>query len=134
MANANGFILWQAIQDGHLRDVQLAALLHDAAEAFCGDVVKPLKIMLADYAVLERRISDAIYQRFNLQITPEIATIVEEIDNAMLIAERKALFSEDGVIWSGEKDVRKLNVPFMCLNPSDAGVEYFKRLFATWSG
>lgn len=31
--------------DGHSADVQMAGLLHDAAEAYCGDMVRPMKLV-----------------------------------------------------------------------------------------
>lgn len=39
-----------ARREGQNLDTQAAALMHDAAEAFCGDVVKPLKIMLPRFS------------------------------------------------------------------------------------
>jgi len=43
------------------------ALLHDATEAYCGDVVSPLKLLLPDYHAIERRIwTNAIAPRFSL--------------------------------------------------------------------
>lgn len=45
-------------------DLKPAALLHDAAEAFIGDVVRPLKALLPEYAIVERRVEDAIAARF----------------------------------------------------------------------
>lgn len=40
--------------------VQIACLLHDAAEAYVGDVVKPLKVMLPEFWPIERRVDDAV--------------------------------------------------------------------------
>lgn len=43
----------------------LAALLHDASEAYLGDVSTPLKAMLPEYREIEALVQDAIYERFN---------------------------------------------------------------------
>lgn len=95
----------------------LALLLHDAAEAFAGDIVKPLKIMLPDYFKIERRIEQVIAAKYGVDFEqPE----VKEIDQAMLIAERREMFSADEVKWAGEEVVRRLNVTFFLLGPSDA--------------
>jgi len=42
----------------------LSGLLHDAAEAYCGDIVRPLKRELPSYCEIERRIQWAIADRF----------------------------------------------------------------------
>ena len=99
---------WQAKQDGLSEDIQRACLMHDAAEAFIGDVVKPLKIMLPEYAKIEARIEAVIAGKYGLDFTHKA---VKQIDRELLIAERRALFTRDGVKWSGEGDVRSLKVP-----------------------
>lgn len=106
-----------AAHDGLALEFQRSALLHDGAEAFAGDVVKPLKRMLPEYSIVEKRIQAVIAEKFGIAFDlPQ----VREIDNAMLIAERRAMFSADKVEWAGEKQVRQLNVRFQKWLPHDA--------------
>ena len=51
------------------RQVRLAALLHDATEAYCGDMVRPLKRNMTEYKAAEERIAVAIARRFGLPVT-----------------------------------------------------------------
>ncbi len=114
----------QAKVDGQSITVQVACLLHDAAEAFIGDVVKPLKVLLTDYGPIEDRIEEVIAAKFG--IDPSTRDAVKEIDWAMLIAERKSLFSIDGVLWTGEKDVRVLRPLFATWPPIVAEARFMK--------
>lgn len=106
----------QAADDGAPLDTQIAALMHDAAEAFIGDVVKPLKIMLSDYAAIEDRMEAAIAEKFLIDFERERYQ-VRAIDREMLINERRALFSADKVEWAGEKQVRLLPGKPDCWGP-----------------
>lgn len=47
-------------------ELQLVALLHDATEAYLGDVPRPLKRALPDYKLLERRAWAAVVERWDL--------------------------------------------------------------------
>lgn len=44
----------------------LAGLLHDASEAYCGDVSKPLKELLPAYKEIEQGVAKAIFHHFGL--------------------------------------------------------------------
>ncbi len=105
-----------ARRDGDSIEVQIACLMHDAAEAFLGDVVKPLKIKLSDYDLFEKRMEEAICKRFNFEIEPYKA-IVKEIDQAILIAEKRHLHPSDRTEWNGEKEIRKVKVVFHNYQP-----------------
>jgi len=115
----------QAAADGLPLDTQAALLLHDAPEAFAGDVVKPLKIMLPEYAVIEKRIESAIAERFRIDFEREDVSVTK-IDREMLIAERRAMFSPDTVVWTGEESVRRLSVEFRRWSPPEAEAAYVR--------
>ena len=44
-------------------ELRAAALLHDAAEAYLGDMVKPLKALIPDYGSIESAVSELIALR-----------------------------------------------------------------------
>jgi len=48
--------------------IELAALLHDAAEAYIGDMIKPLKVHLPFYCEVEDRIMKVIFEHFGLKV------------------------------------------------------------------
>ena len=105
-----------ALTDGRGPSVALACLMHDAAEAFVGDIVKPLKVMLRGYDEVEKAVERAIARKWGIDF--DIAAgVVKEIDRSMLIAERRALFSSDKVKWTGEDTVRKVHVNIGCWDP-----------------
>lgn len=112
-----------AKSDGQRLDTQVAVLMHDAAEAFIGDCVKPLKIMLSEYAAIERRIEAAIAEKFCIDFDRE-SYVIHEIDHAVLIAERKKLFSRDEVKWTGEDDVRRVDLAIKLWIPETAESQF----------
>lgn len=65
----------------------LHALMHDAAEAFIGDVAKPLKVLLPGYREIEKRIEAAVLRRCGLD--PEMPPEVKQADLQMLRSEQR---------------------------------------------
>lgn len=82
----------------------LALLMHDAAEAYVGDIVRPIKRTLTDFSVIENGVMAAINERFDL---PRIAEsrgykkAVHEVDTRMLVTEKLQLMSPK-VRWAIE--------------------------------
>ena len=81
--------------------------------------MKPLKLLLPEYHAIEERLMSVIGLKFAIDFAAN-EDPVKEIDQAMLIAERKAMFSRDDVKWTGEDKVRTLSVQFENWNPSQA--------------
>lgn len=63
----------------------LWALLHDAPEAYIGDLPKPLKQMLPDWERADTLLTWAVCQRFGLE--PEMPESVIEVDRLLLVSE-----------------------------------------------
>lgn len=74
-------------------ELALEALFHDAAEAFLGDVPKPLKRLLPDYCVLEKKIQAVIAHRFSLP--PATDPRIKEADEILLVTEQRDLMPEE---------------------------------------
>lgn len=108
----------QARQDGYSIDVQRAALMHDAAEAYCGDIIRTLKRMLGDYEPIESRILHAIGSKYKIPFSAAWGQ-VKEIDNAMLAAE-VALFYPDGITSFGLEHIRHIDPPIVGWWPNNA--------------
>lgn len=87
----------------------LAALWHDAAEAFTGDVTTPMKQMLGPvYKELEGRIEQAVFGRLN--VNPYHISI-KNADLIMLATERELLFERDtGEVWDCLRGIEPLEL------------------------
>lgn len=94
-----------AEEDGADLDTTRVVLMHDATEAYVGDMIRPLKSVLPDYRNIERGFWRAIALRFGLPL--EMPAIVKEIDNRMMAIEKTALCPNAGV-WPGVPEVQVL--------------------------
>lgn len=81
--------------------VLLAALMHDAHEAYTADVSAPMKQLLADgWSVAEARIQRAVLARFGLaEASREAAALIHWADMTALSTERTQLMPDAGPRW-----------------------------------
>lgn len=106
----------------------LWALLHDAAEAYVGDMVRPLKHAMPAYRAVEDRLMLAICDRFGLDYT--CPTEVKAADNRILRDERAALMGPSPLPWLSIENVPALGVEIECWWPPLAEERYLDRLHA----
>lgn len=77
-------------RDAPLDDVRLG-LMHDASEAYAGDVASPLKALLPDYTSIEKRIQGVIAKRFALNMSSW--PTVDAVDKAIFYTEAEQMLS-----------------------------------------
>ena len=104
----------------------LAGLLHDAAEAFIGDVTRPLKQLLPDYKEIERRVEAAVLARFGIEAIPPS---VKEADIIMLATEQRDLMAPHDDEWALIAKVTPLKGGIVPLTPFQAKTEFIDRYY-----
>lgn len=82
---------------------RLQALLHDATEAYVGDLAGPLKKMLPAYSEIEHNVWLAICEHFH--IDPELAPCVKQADLVALATERRDLIRPHADQWECLKGI-----------------------------
>jgi len=90
----------------------LAGLMHDASEAYVGDINSPLKRLIPGFKEIETRVHEAIMMRFDL--SPKIPESVKVADLEMLAIEARDLMGADPVTWGLAKpreDVKVISWP-----------------------
>ena len=81
--------------------VLLAALLHDAHEAYTGDLASPMKQIIGDaWAIEEHRIAYAVRRRFGVaEAYASAANHIHSADMMALSTERLQLLPPSGPVW-----------------------------------
>lgn len=109
----------------------LHALLHDAAEAYVGDMVSPLKDLLPGFKAIEARIWMAIAARF--EIAARMPASIKEADLVLMATERRDLLPP-GTPWPSLEGIQPLPNRIVPWPPAFARLA-FKRRFKqlVWS-
>lgn len=103
----------------------LAGLLHDAAEAFVGDVARPLKDLLPDYKIIEQRVEKVVFSRFGLP--HNLPAEVKRADLILLATERRDLMTSQHEEWSLLRGVDALNERIVPLTSAAARQQFLMR-------
>lgn len=104
---------------------RLAALFHDAAEAFIGDMPQPLKRLLPAYKTLEVKIEQAIFARLEIDWPAPIE--VKVADYSVMAAEQEVLMPIGTNTWLIDAKVAVANVRIQKLPPEKAKLLFLNR-------
>lgn len=116
-------------------DLIMTALLHDAAEAYTGDCIRPLKRELgASFAELEQRLEFCIATRFGL--TYPFPPIVKQVDNRIMVNEVRDLMAvcADAKEWNFLKVLQPYDIPIIRPWSWDLAYEMFMSRFVELNG
>ena len=104
---------------------KLAALLHDAAEAFVGDLPSPLKGLLPEYKRIETRVQRVIFERFGLgkDIPPEIKVTEKRV----LAAEQAQIMPPGTAAWAQREGIEPAPILVRHLAPAEAKELFLSR-------
>ena len=102
----------------------MAALMHDAAEAFIGDVSSPLKSLLPDYKAVERRVEQAVWSRLGLP--PTLPPSVKIADRRALAVEQRVCMG-NGDEWGNGEPSDEDCALIRFLSPEDARAAFLDR-------
>jgi hypothetical protein len=101
------------------------ALLHDATEAYVGDMVRPLKLQIPQYRVIEDHLMAVIATRFDMA-GDEIPDEVKSVDSRILLDERASLMPATRYPWDVE-DQEPLGVEVRGLPSAEVERLYLER-------
>lgn len=120
----------------HMRtsiEIKKALLLHDASEAFIGDVVKPLKIMLPAYQEIEQRLMAVIFEKYGVDDPDETVMAVDFVDKTMLFSEKRYFFRGRAETWPGEEMYPRIELNYRGLSTAEAEDQFMKCARSLWS-
>ena len=105
---------------------QFPALMHDAAEAYTGDVTRPLKQVLGPaFKELEQRIEQLLARRFGFQYPfPEA---VKEVDRRLLATEARDLMAPSARVWESLDGVKPFAFPIRAWGWEIAQEQFLQR-------
>lgn len=105
----------------------LAALLHDAAEAYIGDIVHPLKSLLIEYRAIEACLMEQIAKRFGLPRGFHQDDHIKFADLVMLATERRDLMPDDATEWACIAGIQPISVVIEPWPPVKARATFLSR-------
>lgn len=107
------------------KDQALAALLHDASEAYIGDIIRPLKKFLPNFKEIESKIEKVIFEKFGVKNVNKEE--IKKADNIALVTEMRDLMKNPPGKWEEEKNYKPSPEKIIAIDPEKAEKEFLER-------
>jgi 5'-deoxynucleotidase YfbR-like HD superfamily hydrolase len=104
---------------------ELPALMHDAAEAFTGDITRPLKQLLPDFRRIEAAITDVISRRFGIPLP--LPSQVKRAELRVFAAEQAAMMPPGTDEMVKRQGIQAASVTFHYYRPEEAEALFLER-------
>jgi len=118
VAQHSVFVSDMLLHQGADNDTAFTGLMHDATEAYIGDLSTPLKTLLPEYRKIERRVWMAIAAKFELPIA--LPKEIKAADADALVCEKDSLLGYPPEPWS----VQSSRVGMYAISPISAEVAH----------
>jgi len=112
----------------------LFGLLHDAPEAFIGDVSRPIKRILRElcgdaFDKIENKIMEVICRKYVVLVDDEIRAEVKKADDILLATERRDFMRKVNWDWANDKLPEPLPEMILQWNQGTAYYAFLKRFY-----
>lgn len=106
----------------------LAALFHDASEAYTGDMVSPLKKFLPpEFKMIEKEIENAVFEHFGIKHETVDHVEIKRADKIALFTEMRDLMKEPPSKWDDVDLFQPHTDKIIPLSPEEAEKEFLDR-------
>jgi hypothetical protein len=112
-------------------ELAMWGLMHDAGEAYVGDMVRPLKRNMPAFRDAESLVMRAICERFGL--VPDEPPLVKQVDTVLLATERRDIMGSPPLPWRSTENIEPLDMRLPCWAPDEAAAHFLAR-FASIRG
>lgn len=102
------------------KPLRMAALLHDAAEAYIGDMVRPVKTMMHGFQKIEAIIATSVRLKYGLTLDEVNHDDIHQADLAMLATERQQLMRELDLPWPILNNIEPAEIHIKPMMPNEA--------------
>lgn len=107
------------------KSIALESLMHDAAEAYTGDLIRPIKKSVLDWNELEDDILRAICQKFNLRYDVMRGPDVKRADDILLATEKRDVMGPAPAEWMVLPEPMEARITAM--GPTNARLLFLER-------